>query len=122
MISPKSVKPIYDQIFTQIKKAILSGELQEGDPLPAMRPLAKSLKVSVITVQKAYENLQRAGFVDSAVGKGTFVAEHDAEGIMNEQIKSIELQIDEITRSAKNSGISYETLKTILQNSYYEEG
>ena len=74
IISNNANKPIYEQITTQIKAMIMSGELQAGDALPSMRSLAKSIHVSVITVQKAYEDLQRDGFIETTVGRGSFVS------------------------------------------------
>ena len=74
IISNNANKPIYEQITSQIKAMIMSGELQAGDAIPSMRALAKSIHVSVITVQKAYEDLQRDGFIETTVGRGSFVS------------------------------------------------
>ena len=74
IISSNTSKPIYEQITSQIKAMIMSGELRAGDPIPSMRSLAKSIHVSVITVQKAYEDLQRDGFIETTVGRGSFVS------------------------------------------------
>ena len=74
IISNSSGKPIYEQITAQIKNSILSGELQEGEALPSMRALAKDLRISVITTKRAYEDLERDGFVVTVAGKGCFVA------------------------------------------------
>ena len=79
IISNNADKPIYEQITSQIKAMIMNGELQAGDTIPSVRTLAKSLHVSVITVRKAYEELQRDGFIDTAVGRGSFVAERNRE-------------------------------------------
>ena len=73
LISTSTSKPIYEQITSQIKAQIMSGALQPGEALPSMRALAKSIHVSVITVQKAYEDLQRDGFIETTVGRGTFI-------------------------------------------------
>ena len=78
IISNNANKPIYEQITTQIKAMIMSGELQAGDAIPSMRSLAKSIHVSVITVQKAYEDLQRDGFIETTVGRGSFVSRRTA--------------------------------------------
>lgn len=75
IISNNKSKPIYEQITSQIKAAIMSGEMQPGEMLPSMRALAKSLHISVITAQKAYEDLQRDGFIETVTGRGTFVAD-----------------------------------------------
>lgn len=74
IISNNANKPIYEQITSQMKAMIMSGELQAGDAIPSMRALAKSIHVSVITVQKAYEDLQRDGFIETTVGRGSFVS------------------------------------------------
>ena len=80
IISSNTSKPIYEQITSQIKALIMSGELETGEPIPSMRALAKSLHVSVITVQKAYEDLQRDGFIETTVGRGIFVNRNDKIG------------------------------------------
>lgn len=85
IISSNTGKPIYEQITSQIKAMIMSGQLQSGDPIPSMRALAKSLHISVITVQKAYEDLQRDGFIETTVGRGSFVAAQNREFIQEEQ-------------------------------------
>lgn len=74
IISNASGKPIYEQIVSQIKQLILSNALQAGDALPSMRLLAKDLRISVITTKRAYEELEREGFIETIVGKGSFVA------------------------------------------------
>ena len=85
VISSNTSKPIYEQITSQIKALIMSGELQTGDPIPSMRSMAKSLHVSVITVQKAYEDLQRDGFIETTVGRGSFVSARNRHLIQEEQ-------------------------------------
>lgn len=77
VISNTSKKPIYEQITDQLKQHIISGVLQEGDALPSMRALARDLHISVITTKRAYEDLERAGFIESIVGKGSFVTQHN---------------------------------------------
>ena len=81
IISNNANKPIYEQITSQIKAMIMSGELQAGDSIPSMRALAKSIHVSVITVQKAYEDLQRDGFIETTIGRGSFVAAQNKSSI-----------------------------------------
>ena len=81
IISNISKDPIYEQITNQIKSAILAGELQEGEAIPSMRNLAKELQISVITTKRAYEELEKAGFIYSIVGKGSFVSEQNLEFI-----------------------------------------
>ena len=85
IISNNANKPIYEQITSQIKAMIMSGELQAGDSIPSMRALAKSIHVSVITVQKAYEDLQRDGFIETTIGRGSFVAAQNKELYQEEQ-------------------------------------
>ncbi|MGL6294376.1 GntR family transcriptional regulator, partial [Eubacterium aggregans] len=89
-------KPIYDQIYTQIKEKIIAGELKEGDALPSMHLLAKELRISVITTKRAYEELERDGFIASFTGKGSYVAEQNLEFIREEQLRKIENHIQEI--------------------------
>ncbi len=116
IISTKSDKPIYDQIVAQIKKLILTEVLVEGDPLPAMRSLAKSLKVSVITVQKSYEILQREGFIDSAIGRGSFVAKQDKEMLNVENKKIIEQHLLKALSVAEEVGIDKMEVVSLLNN------
>lgn len=85
ILSSNSSKPIYTQITEQIKAQIMDGTLRAGDPIPSMRSLAKSLHVSVITVQRAYEELQRNGFIETTVGRGSFVAVQDPAFYLEEQ-------------------------------------
>ena len=90
IISTNSKKPIYEQIVFQIKAQIMEGTLQSGTPMPSMRALAKSLHVSVITVQRAYEQLQRDGFIETTVGRGTFVAAQNTALYQEEQQRQAE--------------------------------
>ncbi len=100
IISNSSGQPIYDQIYTQIKSKIIADELKEGDALPSMRTLAKELRISVITTKRAYEELEKDGFIVSITGKGSFVAGKNVELIREEHLKQIEahmLQIIELS-------------------------
>ncbi len=90
IISNNANKPIYEQITTQIKVMIMNGALQAGDSIPSMRALAKSIHVSVITVQKAYEDLQRDGFIETMVGRGSFVSAQNKEFYQEEQQRRAE--------------------------------
>ncbi len=87
IISSNTNKPIYEQITEQIKAMVMCGELKNGDPIPSMRALAKSLHVSVITVQRAYEDLQRDGFIETTVGRGSFISANSKEFYQEEQQK-----------------------------------
>lgn len=95
IISNSSGKPIYEQITAQIKNSILSGELQEGEALPSMRALAKDLRISVITTKRAYEDLERDGFVVTVAGKGCFVAPRNLELMREEQRKQVEQTLEQ---------------------------
>jgi GntR family transcriptional regulator len=101
IISNNANKPIYEQITSQIKAMIMGGGLQAGDAIPAMRALTKSIHVSVITVQKAYEDLQRDGFIETTVGRGSFVSAQNMEIYQEEQqpIAEGDLQAAEIGRT-----------------------
>lgn len=113
IISNNTSKPIYEQITSQIKAMIISGELQSGEPLPSMRSLAKSLHISVITVQKAYEDLQRDGFIETTVGKGSFVSAGNKDFYQEEQRRAEE-HLQEAVEIARSSHISLEKLTALL--------
>ena len=100
IISNASGKPIYEQICTQIKNAILSGELSPGDALPSIRALAKDLRISVITTKRAYDELENEGFIYTLPGKGCFVAERSTELLREENLRKIESHMQEIRRLA----------------------
>ena len=106
LIDNKSGMPIYDQIFTQIKGHILSGELKVDEPLPSIRGLAKDLRISVITTKRAYDELERAGFLYTVPGKGSFVAAKNAELIREEHLKKIEQHMADIRILAEGAGVS----------------
>lgn len=100
IISNASGKPIYEQIYTQIKNCILSGELSPGDALPSIRALAKDLRISVITTKRAYDELENEGFIYTLPGKGCFVAERSTELLREENLRKIESHMQEIRRLA----------------------
>lgn len=110
--------PIYEQILRQIKEMILSGELKEGDPLPSMRLLAQQLRISVITTKRAYEELEREGFIESFTGKGSFVRSKSSELIREANLKIIDESLAKACDSAKKCGISAEELKDIIDIIY----
>lgn len=122
IISSNANKPIYEQITSQIKFMIMSGELQTGDPIPSMRSLAKMIHVSVITVQKAYEDLARDGFIETTVGKGSFVAAQNKDFIREEQQKQMEEHLLKAIDIAKSNGIKLEKLTELLSIFYLDEG
>ena len=100
LIDNKSSLPIYDQIYSQIKAQIISGELQEHEALPSIRNLAKDLRISVITTKRAYDELENEGFIYTLPGKGCFVAERSTELLREENLKKIESHMQEIRRLA----------------------
>lgn len=114
IISSNTSKPIYEQITSQIKAMVMSGELKTGDSIPSMRNLAKTIHVSVITVQKAYEDLQRDGFIETTVGKGSFISAKNKDFIQEEQQKIIEEHLMIAVDIAKSSGIKLEKLTELL--------
>lgn len=121
IISNSSGKPIYEQITSQIKQKIMQGELKEGDALPSMRLLAKDLHISVITTKRAYEDLERDGFITTVVGKGSFVASTDSEFLREEQLRMAEAHLTQAVRAARLGGIDIEELVEVLRMLYEEE-
>ena len=99
-IDNRSGAPIYDQIYSQIKDAILYGQVTEGEALPSIRALAKDLRISVITTKRAYDELESEGFIYTLPGKGCFVAERSTELLREENLKKIEGHMQEIRRLA----------------------
>ena len=121
IISSNTSKPIYEQITSQIKALIMSGELETGEPIPSMRALAKSLHVSVITVQKAYEDLQRDGFIETTVGRGSFVSARNKDFYQEEQQLHAEEHLQAAADIGLTSGIPLDKLTELLSIFYEEE-
>lgn len=121
IISSNTSKPIYEQITSQMKAMIMSGELVTGDPIPSMRALAKTIHVSVITVQKAYEDLTRDGFIETTVGRGSFVAAQNKDFIQEEQQKQMEEHLMTAVDIARTNGIPFQKIAALLKL-FYEEG
>lgn len=121
IISNSSDKPIYEQITTQIKNMIITGELQSGEALPSMRYLAKELRISVITTKRAYEDLERDGFVENVPGKGCFVAAKNTDFIREEHLRIAEEYLEKAADTARTAGISLGELMEILDLIYKEE-
>ena len=121
IISNASEKPIYEQISAQIKNQILNGTLQEGEALPSMRLLAKDLRISVITTKRAYEELERDGFIETVIGKGSFVAPKNLEFVREEYLRLTEQKLNEAYTYAKNGGIQLEELQELLEMLYKED-
>ena len=106
IISNASSQPIYEQIFTQIKNNIISGKLKEGEALPSIRLLAKDLRISVITTKRAYDELERAGYIYTVAAKGCFVAEKNIEVIREERLKEIEEHLKKVSELAADCDLS----------------
>ena len=114
IISNSSGKPIYEQIAFQIKSLIISGQLREGESLPSIRLLAKELRISVITTKRAYEDLERDGFIETVPGKGSFVAPKDVEFVREEHMRQVESALCEAIHWAKTGGITAGELKELI--------
>ena len=113
-ISNSSGEPIYLQIVNQIKTLILEGKLSEGEALPSMRVLATELRISFMTTKRAYEELERDGFIESYTGKGSFVKAQNIEIYREEQIRRIEALLMEAGDAARKAGLSMEELHDLL--------
>ena len=121
ILSNSSGKPIYEQITDQVKAQILSGALAAGDALPSMRLLAKELRISVITTKRAYEELEREGFITTVPGKGCFVAPRNLELAREETLRRAEEQLAQAVEIAKTGGLTLEELTETLNLLYGEE-
>lgn len=121
IISNNKNKPIYEQITLQIKSMIMNGTLKTGDSIPSMRSLAKSIHVSVITVQKAYEDLQRDGFIETIVGRGSFVSAVNKDFFQEQQQIKLEEYLQKAADIARRSGISLNKAIELLTMFYEQE-
>ena len=110
ILSNATDRPIYEQIYHQIRDQVLGGTLVPGQPLPSIRALAKDLRVSVITTKRAYEELEKDGFLYTVPGKGCYVAPRNVELLREENLKKIEEHIDEALRLALEAGLAKEEL------------
>ena len=113
--------PIYDQITRQMKGLILRGELQEGEPLPSMRLLAKELRISVITTKRAYEELERDGFLTTIPGKGCFVAPRNLELVREDTLRRVEEHLSRAVDAAKTGGVTLGEMTETLNLLYGDE-
>ena len=113
-IDNRSGAPIYDQIYSQIKDSILSGQVTEGEALPSIRALAKDLRISVITTKRAYAELEEAGFIDTVQGKGSFVAGGNLELLREERLRQVEGHLARAVAEAENVGIEAADLHAML--------
>ena len=114
IISNASDKPIYEQISSQIKEAILSGELDEGRVLPSIRSLANDLHVSVITTKRAYSDLEALGFIETVQGKGSFVAGGNLELLREERLRRVEQLLEQAIAEAASAGVEVSELHDML--------
>ena len=120
IISNSSGKPIYEQITDQVKEQIMAGALAAGDALPSMRLLAKDLRISVITTKRAYEELERDGFLENVPGKGCFVAPQNRELLREAQLRRVEEKLTQAIEEARRGAVSLEELKEMLTEMYQE--
>lgn len=121
ILSNASDRPIYEQITSQIKEMIMKGELKPGDAMPSMRKLAKDLHVSVITTQRAYDDLQRDGFIITVPAKGTFVSTQNQDFIREENLRRIEKLLSDAATLGRENGMTLDELKSTLEVVYEEE-
>ena len=114
IISNADPRPIYEQITSQIKTLIITGALKSGEALPSMRFLAKELRISVITTKRAYEELERSGFIETVAGKGSFVSGMNADFLREEHLRIAEEHLQQAVDAAKSAGISRDELVDTL--------
>lgn len=115
IINTLSMVPIYEQIVDQIKAHIRSGDLKENDILPSVRTLSKELKISALTVKKAYDNLEADGFTVTVHGKGTYVAAANTELLLEEQKKEVEADLEMAIQKGRRCGISDEDIRSLFE-------
>ena len=115
IINTSLMVPIYEQIVDQIKTLIRNGELKENDNLPSVRTLSKELKISALTVKKAYDNLENEGFTITVHGKGTYVAATNTELLLEEQKKELETDLEQAIQKGRRCGISDEDIKSLFE-------
>lgn len=121
IVSNSSNEPIYEQIANQIKGMIIKGELEEGEALPSIRALAKDLQISVITTKRAYEELEKEGFIETMQGKGSFVAMQNKELMKEKKLKIIEEKLAEVVEESRLLGLRYIEVKEMLKILFEEE-
>ena len=115
IISNAADRPIYEQIYQQMKQQIISGRLTEGDMLPSIRTLAKDLKISVITTKRAYDELEKEGFIYTVAGKGCFVAEKNLELVREGNLRELEELLRRADALAASLGLSDEEVRDMLR-------
>ncbi len=114
IINSSSMVPIYEQIMDQIKAQITAGDLRENDILPSVRTLAKDLKISALTVKKAYDNLELEGYTVTVHGKGTYVAAADAERMLEEQRREVESDLEKAVEKGRRCGLKDEEIRELF--------
>lgn len=115
IINTSLMVPIYEQIVDQIKTLIRNGELKENDILPSVRSLSKDLKISALTVKKAYDSLESEGFTVTVHGKGTYVAATNTELLLEEQKKELENDLEQAIQKGRRCGISDEDIRSLFE-------
>ncbi len=118
ILSNSSDEPIYQQIVTQIKAQIMSGELAAGEALPSMRMLAQQLRISVITTKRAYEELEKDGFIETITGKGCYVKTQNTDFLREESVRQTEEMLAKACEKARMCGLTLEEMKEILELVY----
>ena len=115
IINNSSMVPIYEQIMEQIKAQIISGELKENDILPSVRTMAKELKISALTVKKAYDNLEAEGMTVTVHGKGTYVAASNAQLMEEERRKEVEVDLEAAIQKGRRCGMNEEEIRSLFE-------
>ena len=114
IINSSSMVPIYEQIMDQIKAQITAGDLRENDVLPSVRTLAKDLKISALTVKKAYDNLEQEGYTVTVHGKGTYVAAANTERILEDQRREVESDLEKAVEKGRRCGLKDEEIRELF--------
>ncbi len=115
IINHTSMRPIYEQIAERIKGMVIEGSLKEGEMSPSVRTMAKELKISALTVKKAYDFLEEEGFVVTVHGKGSFIAEHNQNLMMEERRKETEVALEQVIRRSRQGGLSDEEIRELFE-------
>lgn len=121
VLAHASPEPLYRQIEEQIRAAVVSGEIGEGEELPSIRRLAQDLRTSVITVKRAYDELELQGFLDTVPGKGCYASVRNKEAFREERLRMIDRKLDEVVADARSIGLGLGELQSILKILYGEE-
>lgn len=121
IVSNSSDKPIYEQIASQVRAAIMGGELVGGDQLPSIRALATQLRISAITTKRAYQDLEAQGYIHTVPGKGCFVADDNLDLLREERLRQVEASLARAVSDARAAGISADELREMLELQLEEE-